>query len=405
MRVPFSPPRIDDLIINEVVDTLKSGWITTGPKTKLFEKKISDYCNAEKVLCLSSATAGLELVLRWFGVTEGDEVIVPAYTYCATANVVLHCGAKVIFAEVSEDDFNLDLNFLEGLITEKTKVIIPVDIAGWPCDYTDILDLVSQKKDIFIPLTFEQKQLGRILVLSDSAHSLGSIYNNVKSAICADVTVFSFHAVKNLTTAEGGAIVFNLPQPFNNIELYNYFNIFSLHGQNKDALQKTIGGGWRYDVLMPGYKANMTDINASIGLVEIERYENDTLVKRKNIFEFYDSKFKNFNWAITPIFKTEKKTSSFHVYLLRIKDISEAERDLIIDYIFKKGVSVNVHFIPVPMLKAYSELGYKISSYPKSYKNYSTVISLPVFYDITDNQLEFVVNTVIEAVKIILNYD
>ena len=293
--IPFSPPRIDNKTIDEVVVALKSGWITTGPKTKLFEKEVTAYCNSKVSVALNSATAGLELVLRWFGVKEGDEVILPAYTYCATANVVVHCGAKPVFVDVNASDFNISIEAIKNAITSKTKVIMPVDFAGLPCDYDQINQLVKQNEIVsrFHADTDEQKQLGRILVLSDSAHSFGAIYNGKKAGSLTDVSVFSFHAVKNLTTAEGGAISFNLPDNFDHDAIYKKFCVTSLHGQNKDALAKTQKGNWKYDIVKAGYKCNMTDIAAAIGLVELERYDRETLVQRKHIFDSYTGSLKN----------------------------------------------------------------------------------------------------------------
>lgn len=393
--LPFSPPRIDEKIISEVIDTLKSGWVTTGPKTKLLEKKLAEYCGVKDVLCLNSATAGLELMLRWFGIGKGDEVIVPAYTYCATANVVIHCGATPVMVDIDENSFNIDINKLKSSITNRTKAIIPVDIAGFPCDYDDIYDIVNAPniKSLFSPNNPIQEKLGRILILSDAAHSLGGEYKSKKTGSLCDITVFSFHAVKNLTTAEGGAVALNLPEPFDNHELYKFLCVLSLHGQNKDALAKT-SGNWKYDVVTAGFKMNMTDILASIGLVELERYENDTLIKRKKIFDFYTSQFENDERFICPTYQTHDKKSSYHVYLLRIKNCTEEQRDEIIKKIFSKGVSVNVHFQPLPLLSFYKNIGYKIENFPVSYKNYSCEISLPVFYDLTDKMMQDVVNAV-----------
>jgi dTDP-4-amino-4,6-dideoxygalactose transaminase len=399
--IPFSPPRIDQKIIDEVVDTLKSGWITTGPKTKIFEKRLSAYCGNKATLCVSSATAGLELMLRWFGVGPGDEVIVPAYTYCATANVVMHCGATPVMVDVNTTDFNISVCAIEKAITSKTKVIMPVDIGGFPCDYDEINSLVNDQKikSLFKPANEIQRTLNRILILSDAAHSLGASYNSHKIGSQADIAVFSFHAVKNLTTAEGGSIALNLPEPFNNEEIYKYLNIFSLHGQSKDALAKAQKGAWRYDVIEPGFKANMTDILASIGLVELDRYDNDTLIKRKNIFEFYNKALSKYKWAELPITKNDKKETSYHVFLLRIRDINENQRDKIIHNIFNKDVSVNVHFQPLPILSCYKNLGYDITHYPNAFNNYCREISLPVYYDLTDEMLELVVNAVITSIS------
>ena len=398
--IPFSPPRIDQKIIDAVVDTLKSGWITTGPKTKLFEKKIAEYTNVPAVLCLNSATAGLELMLRWYGVKEGDEVILPAYTYCATANVITHCGAKPVFVDVC-DDFNISVNAIEKAITNKTKVVMPVDIAGFPCNYDEINQLVSRKDIVekFSPTTSEQRTLGRILVLSDAAHSFGASYKGNKIGKQADTTVFSFHAVKNLTTAEGGAVCLNLPEPFDNKALYDSLCIKSLHGQNKDALAKSKIGNWRYDVIEAGYKSNMTDIQAAMGLAELERYDEDMLVRRKQIFNKYSEKFEKHDWAQIPEYEDNDKTTSYHVFLLRIKNISEQQRDEIITKIFEREVSVNVHFIPVPMLSYYKNSGYNINDYPVAYNNYSREITLPVYYSLTDEQVETVANAVIQSVE------
>ena len=310
--IPFSPPRIDKTITDAVVEALNSGWITTGPKTKEFERQITAYCGHKNTLCLNSATAGLELILRWFRVKEGDEVILPAYTYCATANVVEHCGATPVLVDVN-DDFNISIPAVEKAITEKTKVIMPVDFAGFPCDYDELNAMVNRTdiKQKFKANSPEQEKLGRILILSDAAHSFGASYKGKKTGSLTDVSVFSFHAVKNLTTAEGGAIALNLPEPFDNKAIYDYLCVFSLHGQNKDALAKMQKGNWKYDVIEAGYKCNMTDMAAAIGLVELNRYENDTLVKRKQIFENYDKAFKSKIWAKFPEYLKTDKISSF----------------------------------------------------------------------------------------------
>lgn len=401
--IPFSPPRIDQKIIDEVTDTLKSGWITTGPKTKRFEKALTAYCGNKATLCLNSATAGLEIMLRWFGVKEGDEVIVPAYTYCATANVVIHCGAKPVFVDIG-DDFNISVSEIKKAITPNTKVIMPVDIAGLPCDFDAINSLVNEPeiKKLFAPKTEEQNQLGRILVLSDAAHSVGGTYKNKKVGSLTDVSVLSFHAVKNLTTAEGGAICLNLPEPFDNDKVYQDLCIKTLHGQNKDALAKLQPGNWRYDIVEAGYKMNMTDIMASIGLVELDRYETETLPRRKHIFTLYDQLLTPFSWAILPFYKSDDRCSSFHLYPLRIKGITEQQRDEIIAEIFKQQVSVNVHFIPVPMMSFYKQLGYSINNYPNTYKMYACEISLPVYYDLNDDLIKRVVEAVASSVTKVL---
>ncbi|MEN8223892.1 MAG: DegT/DnrJ/EryC1/StrS aminotransferase family protein [Bacteroidota bacterium] len=398
--IPFSPPRIDQEIIDEVAAALRSGWITTGPRTKQFEKMITAYCGHKATLCVNSGSSGLELMLRWFGVGEGDEVIVPAYTYSATANVVVHCGAKPVFVDTGVD-FNIDPQKIREAITPSTKVIIPVDLAGLPCDYEEINAMVESEdlKAIFSPGSPEQEKLGRILILADAAHSIGAVYKGKKTGTLTDISVFSFHAVKNLTTAEGGAICLKLPEAFDHEEIYNYLCIKSLHGQTKDALAKNMAGNWQYDVIEAGYKYNMTDVQAAMGIVELRRYDADMLVRRKEIFDRYRKGLETKEWAILPPYETENKTSSYHVFLIRIKDINEQQRDAIISRIFEKGVSVNVHFIPLPMLTYYKNSGYDINQYPISYDNFSRVISLPVYYTLTNDQADTVINTLIDAVE------
>jgi len=399
--IPFSPPRIDDEIIREVNDALRSGWITTGPRTKQFEKELSAFNGNAATLCLNSATAGLEVMLRWFGVKEGDEVILPAYTYSATANVVMHCGARPVLVDVDPADFNISVAAIRGAITPATKVIMPVDFAGLPCHYEAIMQLVREDgvRAVFKAQSTEQQMLGRIMVLSDAAHSLGAFYKGHRTGIAADASVFSFHAVKNLTTAEGGAIALHLPEPFDNAEIYKYLCILTLHGQNKDALAKMQKGNWKYDIITPGYKCNMTDLMAAIGLVELRRYADDTLVKRRQVCEYYQHAFSKYSWAELPMMKDEERETSYHLYPLRIRDISEEQRDRIIQKIFDEDVSVNVHFIPLPMLSFYKTAGYRIGDYPVTYANFSREISLPVFYDLTADQLQRVVTAVVQAVE------
>jgi dTDP-4-amino-4,6-dideoxygalactose transaminase len=400
--IPFSPPRIDDKIIAEVTAALKSGWITTGPRTKDFEKKITAYCCSKSTLCLNSATAGLEVMLRWFGVGAGDEVILPAYTYSATANVVIHCGAKPVFVDVNADDFNINVSNIEKAITQHTKVIMPVDFAGYPCDYNELNELVVTHKHTFKANSKNQELLGRIMILSDSAHSFGAEYNDKKCGSLTDVSVFSFHAVKNLTTAEGGAITLNFPEPFDNQEIYNYLCMFTLHGQNKDALAKTQKGNWKYDIVEAGYKCNMTDISAAIGLIELERYDNDTQIKRKQIFDWYNNGFNKDARFQLPTHVTATKTGCYHLYPLRIKGITEQQRDEIMKEIFERDVSVNVHFIPVPAMSFYKNLGYDLKNYPVTYDNFSREISLPVFYDLSAEQAQTVIQAVISSVDKVL---
>lgn len=400
--IPFSPPRMDQHIVDEVSKVLLSGWITTGPKTKLFEQKLADYVGCRKVICLNSATAGMELVLRWFGVGPGDEVIIPAYTYCSTANVVMHCGAKPIMVDIDQKDFNISLANIRNAVTNKTKAIIPVDISGFPCDYDEINALVREDeiKRLFSANTEDQQRLGRILVMADAAHSIGAVYKGKMNGSVTDAAVFSFHAVKNLTTSEGGAVCLNLPEEFDVDEIYRRLNMKSLHGQSKDALAKVKAGGgnWRYDVLEPGYKCNMMDIQAAIGLVELERYDSN-LNRRKEIFSFYDNAFANEDLIICPTYKTDIKETSYHLYMIRVAGASEAQRDEIINHIFEKQVSVNVHFQPLPLLTAYKSQGYDIRDYPESFGKYQNEITLPVYFNLSDDDLAQVTKAVKEAVK------
>lgn len=394
--IPFSPPRIDDKVIEEVTEALRSGWITTGPRVKLFEKEISAYCGCKTTVAVNSWTTGMQVLLDWWGIGEGDEVIIPAYTYCASANVVIHSGAKLVMVDIDEKDFNISVDAVREAITPRTKAIMAVDISGFPADYDKLYELINEAeiRGKFNARTSMQRQLGRILLLSDAAHSFGAVMNGKRSGQLADITSFSFHAVKNLTTAEGGALCFNLPEGFDHDAIYKELNVKILHGQSKDALAKTQKGNWRYDVEEPGFKCNMTDIQAAIGLVELKRYQ-ENLDRRKAIFERYQDAFTREEWAINPPFETENKTSSFHLYLLRIKNITEKQRDEIIQRIFDKDVSVNVHFQPLPILTAYSKRGYDMADYPEAYDKYANEISLPVYFNLTDDQ----VDTVIEAVK------
>jgi len=400
--IPFSPPRIDQKVLDEVNAALLSGWITTGPRTKLFEKKITEYCGCKTTVAVNSWTMGMEVFLRWWGIGPGDEVIIPVYTYCASANVVLHTGAKAIMVDVSNDDFNIALDKIEAAITSKTKVIMPVDVSGFPCDYDGIYSIVKKHQNSFTPSNEKQKQLGRILIASDAAHSFGAQYKGKRSGSLADITCFSFHAVKNLTTAEGGAVCFNLPEGFNHEELYKEFVTITLHGQSKDALAKTKKGAWKYDVIVPGYKCNMTDIQAAMGLVELDRYQ-ENLDRRETIYSSYNSAFSKQSWAILPPHVTDEKTSSYHLYLLRIKNITEEQRDAVIQAIFELDVAVNVHFQPLPLLTAYKNLGYEIADYPIAHYKYQTEISLPIYYNLNNEQVSQVIHAVVSSVEMVLS--
>jgi dTDP-4-amino-4,6-dideoxygalactose transaminase len=401
--IPFSPPRIDQKVIDEVTAALQSGWITTGPRTKLFEKKITAYCACKTTVAVNSWTMGMQVLLNWWGIKEGDEVILPAYTYCASANVIVHAGAKPVMVDINPEDFNISVDAIRKAITPRTKAIIAVDLAGFPSDYDLINALVKEEAIVkqFSPSSDLQKQLGRILVISDSAHSFGATMNGKRSGSLTDISSFSFHAVKNLTTAEGGALCFNLPDNFNHNEIYTAFCTMILHGQNKDALAKTQKGNWRYDVEEPGFKCNMTDLQAAIGLIELERYQ-ENLDRRKAIFEQYDAAFNNETWAITPLHTTENKVSSYHLYQLRIANITEAQRDAIMQVIFDEDVAVNVHFLPLPTLTAYKKRGYKMEDYPETWNKYHNEISLPVYYNLTDEQVQTVLKAVKKAIDSIL---
>ncbi len=401
--IPFSPPRIDQRVIDEVTAALTSGWITTGPRTKLFEKQLTEYCGNKCTVAVSSWTAGMEVVLRWWGIGPGDEVIIPAITYCASANVVIHTGAKPVMVDINPDDFNVSVEAIRKAITPRTKVIMPVDIAGFPCDYEAIYAIVNDPviREQFQANSAYQKQLGRILVAADAAHSFGATYQGKRSGALADVSCFSFHAVKNLTTAEGGTISVNLPDSFDHEAIYMELCILILHGQSKDALAKAQKGNWRYDVEEPGYKCNMTDIQAAIGLVELERFQ-ENLDRRKAICLAYNEGLKNESWAILPKMKDAKRETCYHLYQLRVAGASESQRDAIMQAIFDQDVSVNVHFQPLPILTAYKKRGYRMEDYPEAWKAYSNEITLPVYFDLTDEQVQTVIGAVKSAVKQVL---
>jgi dTDP-4-amino-4,6-dideoxygalactose transaminase len=397
MKIPFSPPYIDESVKKEVLDSLDSGWITTGPKVSLLEREIAGYTGCEHVLCINSWTSGALLMLKWFDLQPGDEVIVPAYTYAATALSVLHAGGTPVLVDIG-DDFNISLKAIEAAITPRTKVIMPVDIGGWPCDYQQINDLVQRKKGLFVPFGENQQKLGRILVISDAAHSIGSIFQNKAAGTLTDITIFSLHAVKNITTAEGGAICLNL-EGFDNGELYRLLRCYALNGQTKDALAKSQIGAWRYDIIYPGLKINMPDVLAAIGLAQIRQYKEDLLPSRKRIFHFYNDYFSRQEWAITPPFADQERESSCHIYLLRIRGADEKQRDKIIEKISEQGVAVNVHFQPLPLLTLFRDLGYSISDYPMAFAMYQNEISLPIYPQLEEAQLEYILSSVTKAVE------
>ena len=405
MNIPFSPPYIDQDVIDEVVDTLKSGWITSGPKVKALEEEICKLTGVSGSVCVNSWTSGAILVLKWFGIKEGDEVIVPAYTYSATALAVLHCGATPVMVDIT-GDFTIDVKSIEKGITSRTKVIMPVDIAGWPCDYDAINALVKKEsvKGQFIAESDKQALLGRVLVVSDAAHSIGAMYKGTPAGRLTDLTIFSFHAVKNITTAEGGAICLNLPSCFDNDEEYKLMKLYTLNGQNKDAFTKSQAGGWKYDILFAGLKVNMPDVCAAIGLAQIRKYNSSLLVERERVARSYHSFFSKHEQFELPPLEDENRKSCFHLYALRLNSCKEEQRDLIIEEITQKGVAVNVHFIPMPMLTVFKNLGYKIENYPVAYGNYSREISLPIYPQLTNEQIDYICEAVLASYKkVVLN--
>lgn len=396
MNIPFSPPDIGEEEINEVVDTLKSGWITTGPKTKRFEQELSDYCNTDKTVCLNSATAAMEMILRLLGIGEGDEVITSAYTYTASCSVICHVGAKPILVDIQENSLEMNYEKLEEAISDKTKAIIPVDIAGVICDYDKIFEIVEKKKKIYRANNEIQRKLGRITVIADSSHALGAEKGGKKAGQFADFTCFSFHAVKNLTTAEGGAVTWNSFDGIDDDEIYKRFQILSLHGQTKDALHKNKIGSWEYDILEPAYKCNMTDIMASIGLAQLKRYPS-MLKKRKNIINTYEKYLKGHNVTILKHFDENKKViSSGHLFIVKINGIEEQTRNEIIEKMAERGIATNVHYKPLPMLTAYKNIGFNISDYKNSYNFYKGEITLPLYTLLTEEQVEYIITNFVQ---------
>lgn len=391
-KIEFSPPDIGEEEIQAVSETLRSGWITTGPKTKLFEKKIAEFCGTRRAVCLNSATAGLELTLRLFGIGEGDEVITTSYTYTATASVIYHVGAKIVLVDTQKDSYEMDYEKLEQLVTEKTKAIIPVDLAGVICDYEKIYRIVETKKDLFKPQGMLQESLGRILVLADAAHALGAMQKGKCCGQVADFTSFSFHAVKNLTTAEGGAVTWKENPNLDDEYIYSQYMLMSLHGQSKDALSKTQLGAWEYDIIAPLFKCNMTDIMASIGLVQLTRYD-ELLSKRQRIIETYNAAFSEL--PIEYLKHSGKDyQSSGHLYMIRIKGKERKECNAIIQKLAEMGVAANVHYKPLPLLSAYKNLGFQIENFPNAYQMYQNEITLPLHTLLMDEDVEYIINKV-----------
>ncbi len=397
MKIPFSPPYIDDDVIKEVNESLLSGWITTGPKVAALEKGLEELCKAKRVNCVNSWTSGAILMLRWLGLKEGDEVIVPCYTYCATAMAVMDAGGKPVMVDINSN-LTIDVEKIKQAITPRTKAILPVDLGGVPCEYEKIMELICSKevKEQFNPTSINQKKLGRILLISDSAHSLGATLNNKTITQQVDVAVLSLHAVKNLTSAEGGAICLNFPEPFDNDELYKEIRILSLNGQTKDAFSKTQAGAWRYDIIAHGMKINLPDVNAAIALAQLRKYDY-LLSERKRVYDRYSTLLKEYHWAILPEQDRECLKTSYHLYPLRINPITEDQRDKLIQYMAEKDIATNVHYIPMPMLTLFKNLGYKIEDYPVAYDSYKREISLPIYPQLTDQQIDYIVKNLVEG--------
>jgi dTDP-4-amino-4,6-dideoxygalactose transaminase len=397
MKVPFSPPDMSQMEVNEVAETILSGWITTGPRTKEFEKQIALYCHTDRAVCLNSATACMELVLRLLGVGLGDEVITCAYTYTATASVTCHVGAKVVMVDTAPDSYEMDYNKLADAITERTKVIIPVDLAGVICDYDKVFAAVESKKHLFNPTNDLQKAFGRVIVMADAAHAFGAMRSGKMSGEIADFTCFSFHAVKNLTTAEGGAVTWRNIPGVDNEWIYKQFQLLSLHGQDKDALAKTQLGAWEYDIVAPNYKCNMTDIMAAIGLMQLKRYP-EMLVRRREIISRYNEGLKNQQVEVLNHYD-ENHSSNGHLYLVRLIGKDVEYRNEVIVKMAERGIACNVHFKPLPMMTAYKNLGFDIQDYPNAYNQYKNEITLPLHTCLTDEQVDYVIQNFVEIIN------
>jgi dTDP-4-amino-4,6-dideoxygalactose transaminase len=403
MKIKFSLPLLDQDVLDEVHHTLVDvGWLCAGPQTRALEQEIAKLTGSEAVLCVSSWTSGAMLALRWFGVGPGDEVIVPAYTYCATALAVMNLGATPVMVDVRED-FTIDPDKIREAITCRTKAIIPVDLGGLPCDYQAITQIVTdgRVRAMFSPCGEIQTKLGRILVVADAAHSIGATYRSDQVGKVADVTVFSFHSAKNITTGEGGAICLDLPAPLSNDEECRFLRALSLNGQTVGAMEKNQPGNWRYDIIAQGFKANMSDLCAAVGLAQIRKYQKELLPERKRIADFYSQRLGQYEWALLPPFVDHERVSSYHLYLLRIRDFSEIQRNRMIQLISEEGIGVNVHYIPMPMLTLFRSNGYRIGDYPMAYQLYQNEITLPVYNGLTQEQLASVVAGVVKAYTIV----
>ena len=397
MKIPFSPPDITEAEIEQVAEALRSGWITTGPKTKELEREVADLCGTNRAVCLNSQTACAEMTLRLLGIHEGDEVITCAYTYTASASVVCHVGAKLVLIDTQEDSLEMDYDKLAEAITEKTKVIIPVDLGGVPCDYDRIFSIVEEKKKLFHPVNKLQEAIGRVIVMADAAHAFGATWHGKPVGSIADFSNFSFHAVKNFTTAEGGAVAWRDIEGIDNEEIYHQYQLLSLHGQSKDALAKTQLGAWEYDIIGPWFKCNMTDVVAGIGLAQMKRYKA-LLARRKEIISRYDAAFKPLDIEVLDHYNEEHQSSG-HLYITRIPGITLEQRHEIIVKMAEKGVACNVHYKPRPMMSAYKNMGFDIKDYPNAYKRFENEITLPLHTKLTDEEVEYVIEMFLGIVK------
>lgn len=397
MKIQFSPPDITEAEIEQVAEALRSGWITTGPKTKQLEKEVADFCGVSRAVCLNSQTACAELTLRLLGIGEGDEVITCAYTYTASASVACHVGAKLVLVDTQKDSLEMDYDQLEAAITERTKAIIPVDLGGVPCDYDRIFSIVEGKRALFCPANELQKAIGRVVVMADTAHAYGAVWKGRPVGSIADFSNFSFHAVKNFTTAEGGAVTWRDIDGVDNEELYHRYQLLSLHGQSKDALAKTQLGAWEYDIVGPWYKCNMTDVAAGIGLAQMERY-GQLLARRKKIIGRYDAAFRPLGIRVLEHYTPEHQSSG-HLYITRVPGITPAQRQEIIEKMAEAGIACNVHYKPLPMMTAYKAMGFDIKDYPNAYRMFENEITLPLHTKLTDEEVEYVVAQFVRIVK------
>ena len=397
MKIPFSPPDITEAEINEVCEALRSGWITTGPRTKELERQVAAYCGTEKAVCLNSQTACAEMALRVLGVGPGDEVITSAYTYTASASIIDHVGAKIVLIDTQKDSFEMDYDQLEAAITANTKAIIPVDLAGIPCDYDRLYEIVERKKGLFVPNSDIQKAIGRVAIMADTAHSFGATRKGQPAGCLADFSSFSFHAVKNFTTAEGGALTWRNMEGIDNEAVYKQLQLLSLHGQSKDALAKTQLGAWEYDIVGPWYKCNMTDVAAALGLVQMKRYAG-MLERRKEIIGMFDAALRPLGVETMPHY-TDVHQSSGHLYITRIPGITAQQRNDIIIKMAERGIATNVHYKPLPMHTAYKNLGFDIANFPNAYAHFANAISLPLHTNLTNEQVEYVIENYIDILK------